>query len=411
MKKAKILIVDDEADIRESLNEILVDEGYKVYIAKNSEEANKIQKSESLDLILLDIWMPDCDGISLLKDWKKSNNLKCPVVMMSGHGTIDTAIEATKIGALDFLEKPIALQKLLKTISNSLKSSINISKLNRDFIELSEQACVKSLRGELKSIKQENLICIEGSQGNFLNIVLEYLFENDLFKLEADSEFDITLIKKIQAKGMNNLLINHYERLSNFSKDELINIIDVYSEHKIKVIIVDKRLNIFKSFLTGAKPFNKHFISLPVSKNTDLIPDYAKAFLDFYISQNLNMSYKYFDISALNLLRLNSYFLNIDFLDQCVSLLLSQTTGETINAEDINQFLRSVENKKQENTKNIQNNDIYRKTLREAREEFEREYFSFYIKQGTSTSEIAKISGIERTHLYRKLKQLGLNNK
>ena len=197
MKKAKILIVDDEADIRESLNEILVDEGYKVYIAKNSEEANKIQKAESLDLILLDIWMPDCDGISLLKDWKKSNNLKCPVVMMSGHGTIDTAIEATKIGALDFLEKPIALQKLLKTISNSLKSSINISKLNRDFIELSEQACVKTLRGQLKSIKQENLICIEGSQGNFLNIVLEYLFENDLFKLEADSEFDITLIKKI----------------------------------------------------------------------------------------------------------------------------------------------------------------------------------------------------------------------
>ena len=192
MKKAKILIVDDEADIRESLNEILVDEGYKVYIAKNSEEANKIQKAESLDLILLDIWMPDCDGISLLKDWKKLNNLKCPVVMMSGHGTIDTAIEATKIGALDFLEKPIALQKLLKTISNSLKSSINISKLNRDFIKLSEHACVKILRSQLKLIKQENLICIEGSQGNFLNIILEYLFENDLFKLEADSDFDKT---------------------------------------------------------------------------------------------------------------------------------------------------------------------------------------------------------------------------
>ncbi len=411
MKKAKILIVDDEADIRESLNEILVDEGYKVYIAKNSEEAKKIQNSESLDLILLDIWMPDCDGISLLKEWKKSNNLKCPVVMMSGHGTIDTAIEATKIGALDFLEKPIALQKLLKTISNSLKSSINISKLNKDFIELGEQACVKTLRGQLKLIKQENLICIEGAQGNFLNIILEYLFENDLFKLEADSDFDITLIKKIQAKGMNNLLISHYERLSNFSKDELITIIDVYNEHKIKVVIVDKRTNIFKSLLTGAKPFNKHFISLPVSKNTDLIPDYAKAFLDFYISQNLNMTYKYFDISALNLLRLNSDFLNIDFLDQCVSMLLSQTDGEIINAEDINQFLISNQNKKQENTKNLQNNSIYRKTLREAREEFEREYFSFYIKQGTPTSEIAKVSGIERTHLYRKLKTLGLKNK
>ena len=83
MKKAKILIVDDEADIREQLNEILVDEGYKVFIAKNSEEANKIQKSESLDLILLDIWMPDCDGISLLKDWKKSNDLSVNYIISS----------------------------------------------------------------------------------------------------------------------------------------------------------------------------------------------------------------------------------------------------------------------------------------------------------------------------------------
>tara|TARA_B100000035_G_scaffold24868_1_gene19501 strand:+ start:8241 stop:9476 length:1236 start_codon:yes stop_codon:yes gene_type:complete len=411
MKKAKILIVDDEADIRESLNEILVDEGYKVYIAKNSEEARKIQKNQSLDLVLLDIWMPDCDGISLLKDWKKSNNLKCPVVMMSGHGTIDTAIEATKIGALDFLEKPIALQKLLKTVSNSFNSSINISKLNRDFIESSEQSCVKTLRGQLKLIKQENLICIEGSQGNFLNIVLEYLFENDLFKLEADTNLDISLIKKIQAKGKNNLLINNYVKLSNFSKDELINIINVFNEHNIKVIIIDKRLNIFKSLLIEAKPFEKHFISLPISKNTDLIPEYAKAFLDFYISQNTNMGYKYFDTSALNLLRLNSYFLNIDFLDKCISVLLRQTTGELISAEDINQFLSSNENKKQENVKNLNSNDLYKKTLREAREEFEREYFNFYINKGTSTSEIAKISGIERTHLYRKFKQLGLKKK
>ena len=131
-----------------------------------------------------------------------------------------------------------------------------------------------------------------------------------------------------------------------------------------------------------AQPYPRWFVWLVVflrGKNTDLIPDYAKAFLDFYISQNLNITYKYFDISALNLLRLNSNFLNIDFLDKCVSVLLSQTDGEIINSEDINQFLTSNENKKQENTKSTQNNDIYRKTLREAREEFEREYFSFYI--------------------------------
>ena len=210
MKKAKILIVDDEADIRESLNEILADEGYKVYIAINADEARKIQKNEDLDLILLDIWMPDCDGISLLRDWKKANVLKCPVVMMSGHGTIDTAIEATKIGALDFLEKPIALQKLLKTVSNSLKSSINVSKLNIKFLELSEQSCIKNLKEQLRLIKQEDLVCIEGSQGNFLNIILEHLFENNFFKIEGNLDFNISLLKKIQAKGKNNLLVMPY---------------------------------------------------------------------------------------------------------------------------------------------------------------------------------------------------------
>lgn len=411
MKKTKILIVDDEVDIRQSLKEILADEGYKVYIAKNADEAKKIQKDENLDLVLLDIWMPDCDGISLLRDWKKGNELKCPVVMMSGHGTIDTAIEATKIGALDFLEKPISLQKLLKTVSNSLKSPLNTTKLNREFIESNEHACVKILRDQLKSIKQENLICIEGLQGNFLNIILESLFENDFFKLDAGTELDISLLKKVQAKGKNNLLILQYERLSNYSKEELSGLIDLFCNNKIKVIIVDKRVNIFRSLLSENKTFNKNFIALPIAKNTDLIPEYAKAFLEFYISQNLNTGYKYFDISALNILRLNSYFLNIDYLDQCVASLLSQTSGELIDSEDVNQFLQREDKKKQGSEKSLNNDNLYNKTLRDARVEFEKDYFNFHIIKGTGTNELAKISGIERTHLYRKLKQLGLKKK
>ena len=408
MKKAKILIVDDEADIRESLNEILADEGYKVYIANNADEARKIQKNEDLDLILLDIWMPDCDGISLLRDWKKANVLKCPVVMMSGHGTIDTAIEATKIGALDFLEKPIALQKLLKTVSNSLKSSINVSKLNIKFLELSEQSCIKNLKEQLRLIKQEDLVCIEGSQGNFLNIILEHLFENDFFKIEGNLDFNISLIKKIQAKGKNNLLVMQYEKLSSYSRNELIDIIDFYIKNKIKIIIVDKRSNIFKSLLIDEKPLSKHFISLPISNNTDLIPEYAKAFLDFYTSQNLNIGYKYFDTSALNILRLNAYFLDIDFLNKCVFSLLNQSAGEVINGDDIDQFLISEDKNKKAMIKNSNNDWLFTKPLREAREEFEKDYFTFHIKKGVGTSEIAKISGIERTHLYRKLKQLGI---
>ena len=120
---ASILVVDDEMGIRELLNEILTDEGHTVYAAESAMQARTIREQMRPDLVLLDIWMPDVDGISLLKEWSKTGQLTMPVVMMSGHATIDTAVEATRIGALNFLEKPIALQKLLKTVSKALESA------------------------------------------------------------------------------------------------------------------------------------------------------------------------------------------------------------------------------------------------------------------------------------------------
>ena len=120
---ASILVVDDEMGIRELLNEILTDEGHTVYAAESAVQARTIREQMRPDLVLLDIWMPDTDGITLLKEWSKSGQLTMPVVMMSGHATIDTAVEATRIGALNFLEKPIALQKLLKTVSKALENS------------------------------------------------------------------------------------------------------------------------------------------------------------------------------------------------------------------------------------------------------------------------------------------------
>lgn len=120
---ANILVVDDEMGIRELLNEILSDEGHVVYSAENAQQARFVREQMQPDLVLLDIWMPDTDGVTLLKEWSKSGQLTMPVVMMSGHATIDTAVEATRIGASNFLEKPIALQKLLKTVAQALERS------------------------------------------------------------------------------------------------------------------------------------------------------------------------------------------------------------------------------------------------------------------------------------------------
>lgn len=121
MTSKQILVVDDEIGIRELLSEILFDEGYQVHLAENAEQARVYRKEHEPDLVLLDIWMPDTDGITLLREWVEQELLTMPVVMMSGHGTIETAVEATRIGAVDFLEKPIALQKLLSTIAKAIR--------------------------------------------------------------------------------------------------------------------------------------------------------------------------------------------------------------------------------------------------------------------------------------------------
>ena len=117
---ATILVVDDELGIRGLLSEILADEGHTVELAENAAEARSVRERLRPDLVLLDIWMPDVDGITLLKEWGASNMLSMPVIMMSGHGTIDTAVEATKYGATAFLEKPITLQKLLRAVEQAL---------------------------------------------------------------------------------------------------------------------------------------------------------------------------------------------------------------------------------------------------------------------------------------------------
>jgi len=118
---ASILVVDDEIGIRELLSEILSDEGHVVVTAENASAARAARQREQLDLVLLDIWMPDTDGVTLLKEWASQGQLTMPVIMMSGHATIDTAVEATRFGALEFLEKPIAMARLLSAVRSGLE--------------------------------------------------------------------------------------------------------------------------------------------------------------------------------------------------------------------------------------------------------------------------------------------------
>jgi DNA-binding NtrC family response regulator len=406
-KKAKILVVDDEVNIRNSLNEILIDEGYEVFLAKDANFARKIREKEKIDLILLDIWMPDCDGISLLKEWEKNKQLLCPVIMMSGHGTIDTAIEATKIGAFDFLEKPISLQKLLKTIGSGLKRTIDVKRLSPEFFEKSQHSSVKAFKEKINILKKQDLFFIFGINNNFFKILIAYLYGNDFYLLDRQKEFNKNLLKLLQAKGKNFLIISNNETLKNFTAHDHRDLLQSFVDNGIKILISDTNESLIRNIFFDDSVDMKNFIHLPVGNDIDLVPDYANAFLDHYIQINPNIGFKEFDISALNFIRSNNKFLNLDYLDDFIYKVVTSIERELITRDDI----AGIEATPESPSNRGETNSNFDKPLKDARDTFEKSYFEYHLARNKSVAELSKIADIERTHLYRKLKQLGIKNK
>ena len=406
-KKAKILVVYDEENIRKSLNEILIDEGYEVFLAKDANFARKIKEKEKIDLILLDIWMPDCDGISLLKEWEKNKQLLCPVIMMSGHGTIDTAIEATKIGAFDFLEKPISLQKLLKTIGSGLKRTIDIKRLSPEFFEKSQHSSVKAFKEKINILKKQDLFFIFGINNNFFKILITYLYGNDFYLLDRQKEFNKNLLKLLQAKGKNFLIISNNETLKNFTEQDHRELLQSFVDNGIKILISDTNESLIRNIFFDDSVDMKNFIHLPVGNDIDLVPDYANAFLDYYIQINPNIGFKEFDISALNFIRSNNKFLNLDYLDDFIYKVVTSIEKELITRDDIEVIEATPESLPNRG----ETNSNFDMPLKDARDAFEKSYFEYHLARNKSVAELSKIADIERTHLYRKLKQLGIKNK
>jgi len=413
MAKTNILIVDDEQDIRESLRDILEDEGHKIYLAENAEEARSIKDKEAIELILLDIWMPDCDGITLLKEWATNNKINCPVIMMSGHGTIDTAIEATKIGAYDFLEKPISLQKLLNTINSALKKEIHVTKIDQTFLNTSQANWIIQFRQKIIDLKTSNLIYLEGSDGNFLNICINRLVGTNYLLIDINAVIKDNFIEKAAQKGCNAILFKNYSQFEKLKKENISKFLKENIFKKIKIIFIDDNI---ASIIPSEVPKENILYMPDFSNEQDLIPDFSLSILQFYLSMNKHLGYKEFEISALNSLRVCGIISNIDLLDDIVFNLIKVTEGQKISSEDVINYLqnlRSNENQKnyeKGNTSNI-NEDIFHKTLREARDDFEKLYFKFHMQKKLSVSELAKKSGVERTHLYRKLKSLGIKSR
>ena len=414
MAKTNILIVDDERDIRESLRDILEDEGHNIFLAENAKVARLIKEKENIGLILLDIWMPDCDGITLLKEWSTTNKINCPVLMMSGHGTIDTAIEATKIGAYDFLEKPISLQKLLNTINSSLKKEILITKINQNFLNTTQLNWIVQFRQKLISLKSSNLIYLKGTEGNFINICIKSLVGTNYLLIDSNAVIKDNFIENAAQKGCSAILFKKYSEFDSIKKENINKYLKINLHKKMKIIFIDEFI---ESISDTKKVSEENILSMPdFLNNKDLIPDFSLALLNFYLSMNKHIGYKEFEISALNSLRISKNIENIDVLDSIVFNLIKLSEGQKISSEDVESYLQGF-NIKQENKNNVQeisfnfSKTIFNKPLKEAREEFEKLYFNFYMQKKLSVSDLAKKSGVERTHLYRKLKSLGIKSK
>ena len=181
MSAARILVVDDESEIRGLLKEILADEGYEVDVAADASQARASRAQHDPDLVLLDIWMPDADGITLLREWAQPNGVSCPVVMMSGHGTVETAVEATRLGAFDFVEKPLSLAKLLRTVERALDSGRNKRQAGRLLVPpliapVGKSRAMHALREQVQQVApHETPVLIVGEPGTGREAFARYI--------------------------------------------------------------------------------------------------------------------------------------------------------------------------------------------------------------------------------------------
>jgi DNA-binding NtrC family response regulator len=416
MAANEILVVDDEVGIRELLREILHDEGYIVALADNAGAARSYRSQKRPDLVLLDIWMPDTDGITLLKEWESSGLLTMPVIMMSGHGTIDTAVEATRIGAADFLEKPIALQKLLSTVERALKKGEPLPCNGAALVGLGTGAAVSELRKRLAQVaNQLSPLLLTGEAGSGMGLCARYLHRPNTpwiapenMSVLADDPMslleqardgllyleEIGNLGKLEQKGLA-LILNKLEKYG----VRLVCATSMPLPRLVEEGAFDARLFQAISGLALAVP--------SLREHCEDIPDLARQALARLIEAGQSPQ-RHFSAAALNLLRDEIWPGNLPQLENAVKTLALTALSKEIAVEDIGrvlgQFAPPVPSSGAPYALPLD------QPLREARDEFERIYFEHQLKKvGGNMSRLAESVGLERTHLYRKLKQLGIS--
>mgnify|MGYP000368438159 CR=1 FL=1 len=418
MNPNHILVVDDEAGIRELLLEVLQDEGYEVRLAENASAARLMRSQSRPDLVLLDIWMPDSDGITLLKEWASSGMLTMPVVMMSGHGTIDTAVEATKIGAFDFLEKPITLQKLLKTVGRALKKMDGHQANGSALLELGKSPVIEDLKKRLLQISaSKNPVLLVAEEGAGAEICARFLCPAPApwVTLENEAQLERPLHILEACRG-GVFFIENVALLPKIAQKALHWLLPKLTKQNARLICTatGKPRDLVDSGVFDAALYEAlcgFTINIPsLREHAEDIPFLAAATLS-QLAQRQEVASKRFHPAALNALQNETWPGNVRQLRAVVKTLALTSPAEELTEEDVQRVL-GLSSRAAPAPTHANAALPLDLPLREARDVFERIYFEHHIaKAASNMSKVAEKVGLERTHLYRKLKQLGIRTK
>lgn len=418
--KPLILVVDDEPDIRELIKDILEDENYEVRIAADGQEAQQIFNEQQPDLILLDIWMPDIDGISLLKEFKQQNK-NITIVMMSGHGTIETAVEATRLGASDFIEKPLSTAKLLRGVEQALENRAKQASIQQELaqIPVGKSQQIKLLREQVERVaKHEMPILLVGEPGVGKHCFSHYLhslgqFSGGKFIELSPESFPLDSLKITSLAKNNCLYIHDLALLSDEAQALLLHLLESHKLQQCQLICATQ-YSLQKAVDNGdfleSLLYQLNSITLvvpPLRDHIEDIPELVHHFVDVQTTRS-GLPYRRFSVAAQNRLRNHEWSGNILELKNVIQRLLVLGNGEDIDVADVDHALASE-------AEAIENGDEtinFELPLREAREQFERIYLLRKLQETDgNVGKAAKLAGMERTHLYRKLRSLGIDTK
>ncbi len=452
MSVPHILVVDDEPDIRSLVKEILEDEQYTVTVAEDGDAARKALRDRRPDLVLLDIWMPEVDGITLLKEWSEDDGLPCPVIMMSGHGTVETAVEATRLGAYDFLEKPLSLAKLLLTIERALE----VDKLQQENIGLlrhvqhvvepsGNSQIMQRLREQVKRLaRHDTWVLISGESGSGRETFARYLHSQsprrerpfidvgvsaitrgnsalELFGSEDGGRIHYGALE--QARG-GTLFLDEVADMDMEAQSQLLGALDSGSFLRVggtEPVEIDARIIAATQRNLEEEVERKRFredlfyhlnvVPLripPLREHPEDITELLNYYVDHFATHE-KLPYRHFGVGAQNYLRTYLWPGNVRELKNMVQRLLIMGAGDEIGQNEVERTIgggRLV----LDGTEGFPFS--FNQPLRRAREQFEKAYFEYHLDEHESNvGKVSKVTGVERTNLYRKLKVLGIEIK